>query len=283
MLTQALGGGHLATAQALILRGHELREVESEPSDLMLIHLYGDSESTPPITFALNVQQRLEASNYLYDSWFLKSSIWTRYFLRKLQPHTLFRNFMYRGTETPNGATLMILHFLARIGKHYLLSLLLDAGSPINMECGPLGTALMYACNSGRMDVVKLLIRRGACLSYTKGETTFSSLKAAKHFPKIIRWILVERFTEQKKLLYLSKSNGRFPHFTLDALKLGQSFAPLSSMRKVPWDTVEFVASENVDDYIHRTLETSPPRKLFCREDGYTELEDNASASADST
>lgn len=75
------------------------------------------------------------------------------------------------------------------------INILLQARADLEQEGGEHGTPLMGACAAGRFAVVKLLVPKGARISYQKDGTTISALDAAKHFPKIVRWLLVERYT----------------------------------------------------------------------------------------
>ncbi|KAL8943110.1 MAG: hypothetical protein Q9211_001098 [Gyalolechia sp. 1 TL-2023] len=75
------------------------------------------------------------------------------------------------------------------------INMLLEAGADLEQEGGRHGTPLMGACAAGRFATVKLLVSRGAKIVYEKDGITISALKAAKHFPKIMRWLLVERYT----------------------------------------------------------------------------------------
>lgn len=83
-----------------------------------------------------------------------------------------------------------------------MISLLLDTGVGLDTEGGDYGTPLMGACASGRLQAVKLLVRKGAKMFYCneRGQN-FSALRAAKHFPGIVRWLLVGRYTEGPGLL----------------------------------------------------------------------------------
>ncbi|KAL9025441.1 MAG: hypothetical protein Q9196_005738 [Gyalolechia fulgens] len=75
------------------------------------------------------------------------------------------------------------------------VNMLLEAGADPEQEGGRHGTPLMGACATGRFAAVKLLVSRGAKIVYEKDGITISAPKAAKHFPKIVRWLLVERYT----------------------------------------------------------------------------------------
>ncbi|CAG7562749.1 unnamed protein product [Fusarium equiseti] len=78
------------------------------------------------------------------------------------------------------------------------LETLIEAG--FDIECdGRKGSALMYACSVGAFECVKLLVRRGARVSYlgvgTRGEPVVRSApKEAERFPKLVQWLLVGRY-----------------------------------------------------------------------------------------
>ena len=59
----------------------------------------------------------------------------------------------------------------------------------------------MGACKAGRLEVVKYLVRNGALLSYEKSGVRVCAFSKAASYPKIQRWLLVERFTEQRMIL----------------------------------------------------------------------------------
>jgi len=83
-----------------------------------------------------------------------------------------------------------------------MISLLLDAGAELETEGGEYGTPLMGACATGRLQAVKLLARKGAKMLYCNEHgRSFSALRAAKHFPGIVRWLLVGRYTDSPALL----------------------------------------------------------------------------------
>ncbi|KAL8902918.1 MAG: hypothetical protein Q9207_004286 [Kuettlingeria erythrocarpa] len=77
-----------------------------------------------------------------------------------------------------------------------IIAILLEAGADLEHEGGDHGTPLMGACAAGRLVAVKLLVSKGAKFCYEKDGETISALDKAKHFPEIVRWLLVERFTE---------------------------------------------------------------------------------------
>ena len=81
------------------------------------------------------------------------------------------------------------------------IQFLLDAGANLETEGGEHGTALMGACAAGRFEAVKILVQKGAKMVYSKDGRVYSSLRAANHFPEIIRWLLVGRHSDGHRLL----------------------------------------------------------------------------------
>ena len=75
------------------------------------------------------------------------------------------------------------------------INLLLESGANLEQVGGEHGTPLMGACAAGRLTAVKVLVSKGAKLCYEGDDGPVSALHAARHFPEIVRWLLVERFT----------------------------------------------------------------------------------------
>ncbi|KAK4163823.1 ankyrin repeat-containing domain protein [Cladorrhinum sp. PSN259] len=91
--------------------------------------------------------------------------------------------------------------FAARYGDVEATRTLLRAGSQIDTEDSAGATALTTACSNGRLEVVKLLMERGASILYMdKTNTPQSALAAAYGFPNIMHWLVVEQFTYRKRL-----------------------------------------------------------------------------------
>ncbi|KAH7120294.1 ankyrin repeat-containing domain protein [Dactylonectria estremocensis] len=83
----------------------------------------------------------------------------------------------------------------------HTVALLLDLHANIELESSPFGTPLMYAAVFGRLDVVKLLVRRGAKLWYTNKNGIYRSAHVASaECPEVISWLLRGRFQDQSKL-----------------------------------------------------------------------------------
>lgn len=85
-------------------------------------------------------------------------------------------------------------------GSVDVMTLLVNFGADIETESGKRGTPLMAACAIGRLCAVEYLVRQGARETYTNHERSFSALEEARHFPEIRRWLLVDRYTQQRKI-----------------------------------------------------------------------------------
>lgn len=89
---------------------------------------------------------------------------------------------------------------LASIGQTLTMNNILKLGADVDFEGSPSGSALMVACSSGRLEPVKILVRQGAAISYLGKSGTRSAVNAARNHKTILAWLLVDRFTEQRKL-----------------------------------------------------------------------------------
>ncbi|KAL3593496.1 hypothetical protein FPOAC2_07794 [Fusarium poae] len=86
-----------------------------------------------------------------------------------------------------------------------ILRLFLEAGFDIERERRGRGSALMFASRIGAFKCFKMLIRHGAKVSYLgigrRGESVVrSAVDEAKRHPKLLRWLLVDRYYETKYL-----------------------------------------------------------------------------------
>lgn len=77
-----------------------------------------------------------------------------------------------------------------RAGSNECVEALLDAGADIDIRSPEWESPLIKACNCGRLEIVKLLVKRGAKTSYTnhKGDL-ISAVEAAKGHEKVLEWI----------------------------------------------------------------------------------------------
>ena len=85
-------------------------------------------------------------------------------------------------------------------GALMVLGLLIRRGADLEVEGGGEGTPLMAACAAGRLPAVKYLVRAGAKMFYTKDGKSVTAVRAARHFPLVVRWLLAEQYTEQFKV-----------------------------------------------------------------------------------
>lgn len=117
-------------------------------------------------------------------------------FLRRLPkalvPSLLSHRALHMGTP---------LYAAAAHPAEHVIHTLLDAGADLELEGGEHGTPLMGACAAGRLEVVRMLIMKGAKTSYVKDGRVFSVIAAARLHPAVIRWLLVGRFMENPRLL----------------------------------------------------------------------------------
>ncbi|KAF5694686.1 hypothetical protein FDENT_814 [Fusarium denticulatum] len=120
--------------------------------------------------------------------------------------------------------------------------LLLDLGADVNKVGCWFGTPLMCAITFGNLELVKLLVRRGAGLEYAdeNGEMV-SGLEKSIPFPNITRWLLVGRFHDQKMLedkAFNGSHRRRWEESTLDYCK---RLAELKRILRGSTAFVEFV------------------------------------------
>jgi ankyrin repeat protein len=127
-----------------------------------------------------------------------------RPFLKRHPPYLLKLGLTARrgGSPTP-------LYAMAISGAAQVVELLHRSGAMLNLEGGMEGTPLMAACKAGRLEVVKYLVCNGAVLSYIKYSAVVSALKKAASYPLIVRWLLVERFTDQRMITSSRLTNGQ--------------------------------------------------------------------------
>ena len=266
-LTLAARMGHMSIVQTLLSYGQTIDE-SRHSSDIRSFL------KRPPwagFSFALNMGLHLEARNYLFAQE-INEAFTLVPLIKRLSVDQLLRNLMYDDDTWTVGVSLTPLHHAIALGKESVATILLQAGALINQESGTFGTPLMYSCWSGRMRLVQVLIRMGAIISYRKGKETISAIRAAKNFPKIVRWILVERFTDQRKIHgSMSVQTSTCPGITIESVPQ-RSYAPAPLPGDVPWDTKQFIARNDVNGYVRRKLREMRLGLFMCREDGHIEL-----------
>ena len=81
------------------------------------------------------------------------------------------------------------------------MDLLLKLGADVEREGCEDGTALMTAGAFGRLEVVKMLVRKRARSQYiTQTGQNRSLFRAAQGQPDIIHWLIFEQFIDQQRL-----------------------------------------------------------------------------------
>ncbi|KAL8797279.1 MAG: hypothetical protein Q9195_000432 [Heterodermia aff. obscurata] len=115
---------------------------------------------------------------------------------REILSHLLAHQDRAFGTPLYASSTIAVLP-----SQNAIIDLLLAAGADLELKGGDAGTPLIGACAAGRLGAVKHLVRKGARISYVEDGKVISALRAAKHFPDIVRWLLVGRFLDGPKLL----------------------------------------------------------------------------------
>ncbi len=118
-----------------------------------------------------------------------------RMFLRRIPKRITARDINFS-----NVLLMSPLYRTAVRGAVKVMGLLIREGARLEVEGGNEGTPLMAACAAGRLRAVKYLIRAGAKMSYTKDGKFFTAIRAARHFPPIVHWLLVEQYTEQFRI-----------------------------------------------------------------------------------
>lgn len=116
-------------------------------------------------------------------------------FQRRISPDDLHR---IANTEPSFGWSPLCLS--ASQGAPIVIESLLTLGADLEFEGCPAGTALMAACDAGRLESVIALVRRGAALSYYGSNGFRTAIDKTKTSPHILRWLLVSRFTDQAKI-----------------------------------------------------------------------------------
>jgi ankyrin repeat protein len=126
-----------------------------------------------------------------------------RLYRRKVEPGQL-RTLM--NMEHRDGWTLLCR--TASVGLLAEMRTLISMGANLDYEGCPLGSALIAACEAGRLESIRLLVRSGAAISYPTNQGTRSAVTAADGSKAILNWLLVLRFTEQGKLENPAESGG---------------------------------------------------------------------------
>jgi ankyrin repeat protein len=161
-----------------------------------------------------------------------------------------------------------VLYTMAIAGDVGWVAALLKAGAMINQRGGKEGTPLMGACKAGRVDVVKCLVGNGALVEYSDNGVQVSAFAKAQSYPGIQRWLLVERFTEQRTIL-----NGQThtsDHEPKEATNLSQDTRDLAGSDGTFEPTTQLIL--DVDQYLTSINWFLPTRRFVDRGDGAFDL-----------
>ncbi|KAF4420878.1 Ankyrin-3 [Colletotrichum fructicola] len=135
----------------------------------------------------------------------------------------------------------------------YRARVLLEYGARLDEEGASEGSALMLACSYGRMEFVKMFVHLGASISHVAhaadGQRVFrNALALAEPFPGIVRWLLVERHTSQRRLRGVDA----------EAMDIDQAVKPWAGVCIAEYDVSETgmivarAARESSLDYVKR-------------------------------
>jgi len=114
----------------------------------------------------------------------------------------LLENSFEEDLQKREGLSRRPLSLAARAGRTEIMDILINAGADLQSVDPFHGTPLIVASASGKLDAVKLLVRRGAQIS-VHFPCCFSNAVDAAHATgreNILRWLLVERYIDQRKL-----------------------------------------------------------------------------------
>jgi ankyrin repeat protein len=115
------------------------------------------------------------------------------------------------------------------------VKLLLRHGANVDLEGCEHGTALMAAAVNGRLGIVKLLVLAGASIAYTdrrgRVRTALSDAKTAES-ATVEEWLLVGRYTEQKRLQERPRGDGDETAVPANWSGVGQLQYSLEGMRR---------------------------------------------------
>jgi hypothetical protein len=117
---------------------------------------------------------------------------------------------------------------------------------------------------------VQILVRRDTLISYYNGTEILSALQAAKHFPEIARWILVERFIDQLKIE--SFTSGVAAHASANLVSdIPRTYDPAAITKVVSWNTMQLTRCDEIDDFVQQKIKDMQLGPFVARQDRYIE------------
>ena len=188
--------GHASIVAYLWSRGHCLESVEANGFDACLL---GFRSRDPTLrTFLLNCGADISCcspNGYNAIHAELSCLIQVKKIVRRVGAPQVLELI---NCKPPHGAS--PLYLAAANGNVPVVKFLLDTGGNADAEGGPEGTPLMGATQAGRLEVVRVLLNAGASIICQRGPAMLSAVQTAEHHPEVVRWLLVERFTERRLL-----------------------------------------------------------------------------------
>ncbi|KAI4120736.1 MAG: hypothetical protein LQ338_006802 [Usnochroma carphineum] len=202
-LCYAADHGFLSVVRFIISRGYELALRRCQITDHSPASLILADGSWYELQYLLNLAPSPTIYTDTENNWLtacvrnihMTSSLLKKFFRRLSEP--IVARLLQR-PDTRGGTPLYAACTLAHSDQQAdLATTLLEAGADLEQEGGDHGTPLMGACATGRFTAVKFLVSRGAKLAYRDKEGGMvSAFEAAKRFPEILRWLLVERLMQ---------------------------------------------------------------------------------------
>jgi ankyrin repeat protein len=192
LMTLACKYGHLDFVLSLLNRGLRFDRDFFNSSD------YGLLVKNPKpgcAAFALNLRMPVGCDDLLWG-WNDSGQRTLYRLIRSLTKQQLLTCLSFKNGSTKTTP----LYFAAAQGNANIVALLVQSGADVDALGGPFGCSLVAACLYGRLEAVKMLVRLGASLLHDRANIARNIGRAASLHKEIIRWLLVDRYTDQKKL-----------------------------------------------------------------------------------
>ena len=247
-MDSAARGGNLAVVKYLLSKGESIYSRDEDGHCALMSLTFGN---TSVRTFTLNAGFMFNSADLLWlrrgPSIETYRKVLMRYDRRRLAVDV---NARLNHGRTPHPVTALVTASV--IGASNTVALLVRYGALINLEGTGDGTPLMVACMYGRLNTVKTLVTLGAVIAYRKNGVLFSAIHAAQHFPRIVHWLLVDRYCEQKLLPSCSASALTETHPSIEVRKLN----------------LELIFMEDWDHYVNTKLMPPSKRRFIGRMEG---------------
>lgn len=194
-LGHALGYGNLASAVSLMCQGHRLTEVDFSGTTVAKSTIHaGNSATRSLITdFIMNVDIHANAIGVDMESRQTKSLLLSAYQSGELK---VFRTVSSKARKSGLSSLLdqgswrdfpPLLNAAMRNKKDFV-EVLLEEGANINQRWQGEGPALKFACEMGHLEIVQLLVERGAQTSWPRG-TSSTAMEASRYHQAVANWL----------------------------------------------------------------------------------------------